>query len=142
MTTEPTRLNGVSIVLVEDDVTLGDGFAQVLRAAGYDVWLTTSADEALERIKIVGPSAIVVDFRMPLINGLGFLYRLRAAEGDRRTPVAVVTGNTSLDADVKQQLEELGAELRLKPIMPNELLDLVRGMVCGPTARQKQRTVS
>lgn len=142
MTPEPPARKHATVLLVEDDVTLGDAFARVLRSAGYEVWLTASADEGLEKIKIVRPAAIVLDFRMPLVNGLGFLYRLRAAEPDTRTPVAVVTGDTSLDDDVKAQLQELGAELRLKPIMPNELLEAVQAMISESTKRATpQRTI-
>ena len=132
----------MTILLVEDDATLGDAFARVLRGAGYEAWLTATADEGLEKARMVRPSAIIVDFRMPLVNGLGFLYRLRAAERDRQTPVAVVTGDTSLDDDVKAQLEELGAQLRMKPIMPDQLLEVVRSMVrASASDEMPQRTV-
>jgi DNA-binding response OmpR family regulator len=153
MPAEPRK--HVAIVLIEDDVTLGKAFARVLRAAGYEVWLTATADEGLEKIKIVRPSGVIVDFRMPLVNGLGFLYRLRADERDHRsappagassatqTPVVVVTGDTSLDDDVKEQLRELGADLRFKPIMPKELLETVEAMVGAPPVPDEtpQRTV-
>jgi len=141
MTSEPQK--HATIVLIEDDVTLGNAFARVLRSAGYEVWLTGTADDGLDKIKIVRPSVIICDFRMPLVNGLGFLYRLRTTEGDRRTPVVVVTGDTSLDDDVKAQLQELGAALRFKPIMPDELLEAARRMIDETTGPDTppQRTV-
>ncbi len=131
-----------TILLVEDDASVGDGFARVLRGAGYEVWLTTRAEEGLEKAKIVRPHAIIVDFRMPLVNGLGFLYRLRGEAGGSKTPVLVVTGDITLDDDVKAQLDELGAKLRFKPIMPDELIEAVGGMV-GASAHPDapQRTV-
>ena len=129
-----------TILLVEDDPTLGDAFAQVLRGAGYEVWLTGKAEEGLEKAKLVRPQAIIVDFRMPLVNGLGFLYRLRSSEAVQSTPVAVVTGDTSLSEDVRAQLQELGADLRMKPIMPNELVALVQGMIGEPMTELAQET--
>jgi len=129
MTAPATPRKHATVLLVEDDATLGDAFARVLRAAGYEVWLTAKAEEGLEKVNLLRPDAIVVDFRMPLVNGLGFLYRLRSAESAPPIPVAVVTGDTSLDDDVKAQLQELGATLRMKPIMPDELLEMVQGMV-------------
>ena len=134
-----------TILLVEDDPTLGDAFAQVLRSAGYEVWLTGKAEEGLEKARLVRPQAIIVDFRMPLVNGLGFLYRLRSSEAVQATPVVVVTGDTSLSEDVRAQLQELGADLRMKPIMPNELVALVQGMIGEPVTElaeeSPQRTV-
>ena len=142
MTSDETVRRHATVLLIEDDVTLGSAFARVLRAAGYEVWQTRTADEGLEKAKIVRPNAIIVDFRMPLVNGLGFLYRLRAAESDRHTAVTVVTGDTSLGDDVQAQLQELGAAVRFKPIMPNELLEVVEGMI-GDTkgGDSQQRTV-
>jgi DNA-binding response OmpR family regulator len=142
MTTDAAARKHATILLIEDDVTLGGAFARVLRGAGYEVWLTRTADEGLEKFKIVRPNAIIVDFRMPLVNGLGFLYRLREAEADRRTAVTVVTGDTSLADDVRSQLHELGASVRFKPIMPNELLEVVEAMVGDSDTRDtQQRTV-
>jgi DNA-binding response OmpR family regulator len=135
-----TARKHATILLIEDDATLGDAFARVLRGAGYEVWLTAKAEEGLEKARIVRPHAIIVDFRMPLVNGLGFLYRLRSAESSSPTPVAVVTGDTSLSEDVKAQLQELGADLRMKPIMPNELVALVQGMVGEPITQLEQET--
>ena len=144
MTAPATPRKHATVLLVEDDATLGDAFARVLRAAGYEVWLTAKAEEGLEKVKLLRPDAIVVDFRMPLVNGLGFLYRLRSAESAPRIPVAVVTGDTSLDDDVKAQLQELGATLRMKPILPDELLKMVQEMVAEsitPTAPETPQRI-
>jgi DNA-binding response OmpR family regulator len=143
--TASTDRKHATILLVEDDPTLGDAFARVLRGAGYEVWLTAKAEEGLEKARLVRPHAIIVDFRMPLVNGLGFLYRLRSSKAVQSTPVAVVTGDTALSDEVRAQLQELGADLRMKPIMPNDLVALVRGMVGEPVTElapeTPQRTV-
>src|SRR5436190_24256406 len=142
MTTDATGRKHVTILLIEDDVTLGSAFARVLRGAGYEVWQTRTADDGLEKVKIIRPDAIIVDFRMPLINGLGFLYRLRAAESDRRMPVTVVTGDTTLGDDVRSQFHELGAAVRFKPIMPDELIEVVEAMVRDSSSDDaQQRTI-
>jgi DNA-binding response OmpR family regulator len=114
------------ILIVEDDAVLGDVFARGLRAAGYEVAVATTADQGLAKAKAGPPAAIVLDFRMPLMNGLGFLYRLRAAETGRRTPVVVVTGEAPLADDVQGQFDELGAHVRFKPITPKQLIETIR----------------
>jgi DNA-binding response OmpR family regulator len=146
MTPSTSDRKHATVLLVEDDASLGDAFARVLRGAGYEVWLTDKAEDGLEKARLVRPAAIIVDFRMPLVNGLGFLYRLRSGESTQSTPVAVVTGDTSLDDDVKAQLQELGAHLRMKPIMPRELIEMVQQMVGEPVTEMTpgdlpQRTV-
>ena len=63
---------------------------------------------------------------MPFINGLGLLYRLRAGEPHRRTPVVIVTGDQCLDDAVIDEVRDLGAEIRFKPLWLEDLVDVAR----------------
>jgi len=128
------------ILVVEDDAVLGDIFARALRGAGYEVFVATTADAGLEKAKVVRPAVVVLDFRMPKIDGLGFLYRLRAAGAHLRTPVLVVTGESPLADDVRAQFDELGASVRYKPITPEQLVDGVR-LALGESPPSAQRLV-
>lgn len=114
-----------TILIVDDDTVVGDLFAKGLRGAGYEVSVVTSASDGLDRAKADRPDLIVLDFRMPLVNGLGFLYRLRETE-QQRTPVIVVTGDIPLADDVQAQFDELGAEVRFKPIALEQLIRAAR----------------
>ncbi len=76
------------------------------------------------------PDAIILDLRMPLIDGLGFLRRLRErCAQSARTPVAIVTGDYFLDDAVSTELRELGAELRFKPLWLEDLVGLARNLL-------------
>jgi DNA-binding response OmpR family regulator len=73
---------------------------------------------------------------MPLINGIGFLYRLRQQQAHHATPVMMITGDTSVSDEMRAELRELGAELRLKPVGLEDLLAatrqlLARGLSAG-----------
>jgi DNA-binding response OmpR family regulator len=68
---------------------------------------------------------------MPLANGVEFLRRLRADEGHRDTPVAVVTGDYSLDDTVAGELHQLGARVVFKPLLLAELVELTRRLLAG-----------
>jgi CheY-like chemotaxis protein len=65
---------------------------------------------------------------MPLINGIGFLYRLRNWEEHRHTPVAIVTGAV-VDDSTQAELSELGAELRFKPIWLEDVVELAHHLI-------------
>jgi CheY-like chemotaxis protein len=67
---------------------------------------------------------------MPLINGLGFLYRLRTSDEHRKTPVAIVTGAV-VDDSMQAELNELGAELRFKPIWLEDVVQLAHDLVAA-----------
>jgi|SoiMethySBSTD1v2_1073268.scaffolds.fasta_scaffold475571_2 two-component system, NtrC family, response regulator HydG len=122
----PAEAPKKTVLIVDDDTVVGDLFARGLRGAGYDVSVVTSASDGLERAKADHPDLIVLDFRMPLVNGLGFLYRLRESEREQRTPVIVVTGDIPLADDVQAQFDELGAEVRFKPIALEQLVTAAR----------------
>jgi DNA-binding response OmpR family regulator len=122
------------VLIVDDDTVVGDLFAKGLRGAGYAVSVATSASDALDRAKADPPDLIVLDFRMPLVNGLGFLYRLRESESQQRTPVIVVTGDVPLADDVQAQFDELGADVRFKPIALEQLITAARTKLGSPTA--------
>ena len=114
-----------TVLIVDDDTVIGDLFARGLRGAGYEVSVATSASDGMERARADHPDLIVLDFRMPLVNGLGFLYRLRETE-QQRTPVIVVTGDIPLADDVQAQFDELGADVRFKPIALEQLISAAR----------------
>lgn len=116
----------VMILIVDDDTVVGDVFARGLRGAGYDVRVATSATEGLELARAERPSLVILDFRMPLINGVGFLYRLRELAGAAKTPVIVVTGDIPLPDEAQAQFDELGAHVRFKPIALEELIATTR----------------
>jgi response regulator RpfG family c-di-GMP phosphodiesterase len=88
-----------------------------------------TAETGLREAEQTHPDAIILDLRMPLLDGLGFLRRLRAIAEQRRTPVAIVTGDYFLDDSVSEELRDLGAELRFKPLWLEDLVGLARNLL-------------
>ena len=66
---------------------------------------------------------------MPLVDGLGFLRRLRAQQEQRATPVAIVTGDYFLDEHLSAELRQLGAELKFKPLWIEDLISLAHTLL-------------
>jgi CheY-like chemotaxis protein len=128
--------NGASILIVDDDIVLARAFSMALQSAGYRPRPAHGAEEALRELASAPPDAIILDFRMPLINGVGFLYRLRNQPQYQHTPVMVVTGEAFLTEEVREELRALKAEVRLKPIGLDDLLDWTRALVAGCPADQ------
>ena len=98
---------------------------------GYDYYRRTAvtAENGLREAEEGHPDAIILDLRMPLVDGLGFLRRLRAHQDQRATPVAIVTGDYFLDDTISNELRELGAELRFKPLWLEDLVGLARNLL-------------
>ena len=118
-----------TVLVVDDDEGVTQTFARVLRLEGYQVRTAASAEKGLIEAEQRHPDAIILDLRMPLVDGLGFLRRLRARDGQHDTPVAIVTGDYFLDDSVSTELRELGAELRFKPLWLEDLVGLARDLL-------------
>jgi DNA-binding response OmpR family regulator len=117
------------ILIVDDDEGVTQTFARMLRLEGYQVRTAVSAETGLREAEHSHPDAIILDLRMPLVDGLGFLRRLRAHDHQRKTPVAIVTGDYFLDEAIANEVQELGAELRFKPLWLEDLVGLARNLL-------------
>jgi two-component system, OmpR family, response regulator len=125
-THDPT---GAKILIVDDDEGVTQTFARMLRLEGYHVRTALDAEAGLNEAREGHPDAIILDLRMPILDGLGFLRQLRASTNQRRIPVAIVTGDYFLDEAVSTELIQLGAELRFKPMWLEDLVGLARNLL-------------
>jgi len=116
-----------TILIVDDDAITTDTFARILRLEGYDVTTALTCESGLEQVRTHVPDAIVLDFRMPLMDGLDFLQAIRA--NGVQTPVAIVTGDYFIEADSMNELRQLGAETWFKPLWADDLAGLVRKLL-------------
>ena len=92
------RTRTSTILIVDDDEGVTQTFARMLRSKGIQVRTALNAETGLRAAGEAHPDAIILDLRMPLVDGLGFLRRLRARRrASDATPVAIVTGDYFLD---------------------------------------------
>ena len=120
-----------TILIVEDDEAVAKTFARVLGVRGYRVLVAQNSEEALRELDQSRPDAVIMDLRMPLVDGFGLLYRIRSREAQQHIPVLVVTGDTTLNVDMLKELSDLGAKVRYKPIEGAELLAEARAMLAS-----------
>jgi len=123
---EPTT---ATILIVDDDEGVTQTFARMLKLEGFEVKTALNAETGLHVAEQAQPDAIILDLRMPLLDGLGFMRRLRAAPEQRKTPVAIVTGDYFLEDAISSELRALGAELRFKPMWLEDLVTLARTLL-------------
>jgi DNA-binding NtrC family response regulator len=115
------------LLIVDDDEGVTQTFAGILRLEGHQVRTAHNAQEGLREAEEFRPDAIILDLRMPLVNGLGFLYRLR--ERNERIPVTIVTGDASLTEEALHEIADLGADVCFKPIWTEDLHDLAERLL-------------
>ena len=67
-----------TVLYIDDDRDLSEIFCELLRAEGFEVWKASQGKEALEILGTRGmPHLILLDFRMPQMNGEEFLTAAR-----------------------------------------------------------------
>ena len=118
-----------SILIVDDDEAVTQTFAKMLRMEGFEVRTANSAEAAFGDVRDHRPDAIILDLRMPLVDGLGFLKRLRESHLFRKIPVGILTGDYHLEDHVAAELRALGAEVRFKPLWLDDLVALARTLL-------------
>jgi two-component system chemotaxis response regulator CheY len=108
------------ILIVDDDPAIRATISEVLTDEGYQVAMATNGAEALDAIEQALPALILLDMRMPILDGWGFARAL----GVRRVAVPVIVMSAAQDA--RRWAEEIRAAGALpKPFDLDELLRTV-----------------
>ncbi len=109
------------VLVVEDDPDLSALVEMILSDAGYGVRIAGDGAEALARVAEEMPDVVLLDMRMPVMNGWEFAREFRGRWG-RAAPIVVVTAAENARA----RAEEIGAEGWLeKPFDVDDVLRLV-----------------
>src|SRR5215212_3060873 len=80
-----------SVLVVDDDPEIREIIAMVLEQDGYSVDTASNGAEALHKANEHQPHAIILDARMPVMDGWQFLARWHTQPAEHRAPVLVVS---------------------------------------------------
>ena len=120
---------GEQILLVEDNAKNMTLLRDVLRATGYRTLEASTGGQALLLATEHGPALVLMDVRLPDMNGVEALSRLRMDERTASIPVLAVTAQ-AMEGD-SERIKEAGFDGYLsKPVDIDELLTTVE-QYCG-----------
>jgi CheY-like chemotaxis protein len=120
MASEPT------VLVVEDDPDILSTVADFLEFEGYRVERAINGVEGLRVVERIVPALVLLDMRMPIMDGWGFARALK----ERGLPVPVVVMTAAQDA--RRWAQEIGAAGYVsKPFDLSDLLDCVARLVPG-----------
>jgi len=110
------------ILIVDDDTRLRTSFERLLISAGHKIVTASSGEDGLVAVEKYRPELVVMDVRLPGMNGLEALAALH--ERDSRLPVIIMTAFSTTDTAI--EATKRGAfDYVLKPFKPEEMLDLI-----------------
>jgi two-component system, chemotaxis family, chemotaxis protein CheY len=108
------------ILVIDDDAAILDTVAEILIFEGYSVVTAANGADGLRYIEQSRPGLILLDMRMPVMDGWAFAHALRAR--GTAPPIVVMTAAQ----DARRWAQEIGATGYLaKPFELHDLLDVV-----------------
>ena len=112
-----------SVLVIDDDPAVRKLVADILGQEGYELHFAANGIEGLLSVQEIDPTVIILDLRMPVMNGQEFLTQLRLKPSD---PYAVVVLTGYGDADSLRSCYDAGVSTFVKK--PFDLFEL-RGAV-------------
>ena len=125
------------IWVIDDDRAMRWVLEKTFKEEGFDVTSFEEAQSALDELSLDAPDVILTDIRMPGIDGLTFLAKVKANYPD--LPVIIMTAHSDLESAVSSY--QTGAfEYLPKPFDIDEALALVNRAILHITKMQQQES--
>jgi len=112
------------ILVVDDDVTLHEMYAERLRAEGYNIINAYDGEEALEKIYSEKPDLVVLDIMMPKVNGIDVMKKVREGE-DADTAIILLTALVQEIKKLKTMMKDFDQYLVKSEIVPGNLIEAI-----------------
>ena len=127
--TSAQKSDAAPLVLVaEDDERTRTLVGQVVQRGGYRVALAQNGASAAKLLKRARPDLIILDLRMPRMDGFQLIELLQRYETAATIPVVILTGSSAL-ADIDRALRLGVADYLVKPISPRKLLTKIKSLL-------------
>lgn len=118
----------IKVMVVDDTVHVRRMLRNMLELDGFVVAAEAgSAEEALATIDAADPDVVVIDYKMPDVNGLETAARIRA----RRTEQVMILYTAFVDPELEQQAREVGVSVVLGKVEGLESLEREITRLCG-----------
>ena len=114
------------VLVVDDEMPIRSAAMHILRRAGYEVEAAVDGFDALQRLRHTPADAVLLDMKMPLLDGFGFLQACRADPALEPTAVVLMSADDQL---VRRGLEMGGAKFVSKPFAVADLLGALEEVV-------------
>lgn len=118
------------ILIIEDEKDIRQLITFTLQYAGYQVVAGKDGEEALELVRKEKPDLVLMDVRMPKMDGYAACRIIKADKDTKHIPVAFLSAKGQ-DAEIEKGFEVGASDYLLKPFTPTELIDRVKSMLAG-----------
>ena len=99
----------IKVLVVEDEQALNNAYRMILERAGYEVQTAFDGTEALQYVVPFHPDIILLDLKMPRMDGIAFLEEYQPKILGSKKPKIIVFSNYDLQEEIDQAFS-LGAD--------------------------------
>ena len=129
--TRMTPAVAIRLLLIDDDRSTLDGFAEYLRGCGFNVLLASTGQQALTVAMTCSPDVVVLDLGLPDIDGWEVARQLKASPQMATVPIIALTGSDL--PHERASAMRAGCDRHLaKPCAPADLLDAIKRSLPEP----------
>src|SRR5579862_3743526 len=125
-----------TVFIVDDDRGMRQAIQDLVESVGLRAESFATGEEFLKRQRSSAPSCLVLDVRLPQMNGLDFQHRL--AETGVHIPIIFITAHGDIPMSVRA-LKSGAVEFLTKPFRDQDLLDAIHLAVQRDSAALEQR---
>ena len=116
-----------TILIVDNQPEVLRLYSRGLEVSGHRVITAETVELGMQLVDAAPPDAVLVDLKMPYVNGMGMLYRLR--QSHPLLPVAIITGMQNLDKETLQEIAVLDASVHYKPVSIVQIRQIVEELL-------------
>jgi len=117
------RIDECKVLVVEDDKTQLSLISEILRDFGFQVYSASNAEKGLQIINRENPCVVVTDVRLPGMDGLSFMKKIKSEFSD--VEVIVITAFSSIE-DAVESIKSGAFHYVTKPYEPEVLINLIK----------------
>lgn len=121
-----------TVLIVDDNPDARFVLSAVLNHDGYKVIEAPDGVAGVSQALQHGPDIIVMDIRMPLMDGLEAGAVLRGDERTRDIPIVALSGENIDDEETARRVGTIFAAFVQKPVKPNAMRETIRGIIGDP----------
>jgi DNA-binding response OmpR family regulator len=133
------KIQPYGILIADDDPDFVMSIKELLTSKGYSVFVATNGRQAVDRILSIGIDVLILDLRMPVLNGLETYLELKKA--GRAVPTIIITAFTDEETGTIKRLQALSVSGVLrKPFDPRELLSAIERLAKQMEGEKHERS--
>ncbi len=120
------------VLIVEDTPDASENLKAFLSMEGFEIISAANGEEAMDKFYLYTPDVIITDLRMPKMDGLALIEKIKKTDHLKNIPIIVFSANDTPEYEVKSL--NLGADVFIKkPCSIEKLLDTIQSLLSMPS---------